>query len=67
VDQLVTLAALADGGAAGVSDEDRARLHRVYPAVRAIAGRLRVEALRHTEPALIYHPAGVTSRASAGA
>ena len=61
VDQLV---ALADGGAAGLSDEDRARLHRVYPAVRAIAGQLRVEAIRNAEPALIYHPAGVTSRAT---
>jgi Amidase len=64
VDQLV---ALAGWDAAGLSEEDRARLHRVYPALRAIAGQLRVEAVRDAEPALIYHPAGVTSRASAGA
>jgi len=61
VDLLLEGAGLGAGSALDAADRDR--LHRVYPAVRALTEELRAVPLDGVEPALIYHPAGVRSAA----
>jgi aspartyl-tRNA(Asn)/glutamyl-tRNA(Gln) amidotransferase subunit A len=61
VDRLLEGAGLGAGSALEPGDRDR--LHRVYPAVRALADGMRTAPLDGIEPALIYHPAGVRSAA----